>query len=206
MWAVSLVLLAAPDDADLALRRAADCLTRDDLPAAIPHLRTYLSANPDDVPVRLHLAESLFRTGDPAARREFERVTADAGPRLADRLPHCHARLMALAEAGGDDYAADLHRGLGLLHLADRWAADPARRDADQTERALTRAAAAFRRAAAGRPNDARANLHLANTLDRLGQPGPARLARATARRGLPDDRLTAADRAVLFRDGRPGR
>lgn len=188
----------APDPADVALGRAAACLDRDDYPAAVPHLRTYLATNPDDVLVRVQLAECLYRSGDGTARAEFERVTADAGPRHLSRLPHCHTRLMTLAEAEGDDYRVHLHRGLGLARLADGWDADPTRRDADRAERARTRAAAELRQASAERPDDPRANLYLAALYDRLGQAGPARAARAAACRGLPDPTLTTAERAML--------
>lgn len=211
MWAAALLVFACgcasftrpPDDltadADTALGRAADCLDRDDLHAALPHLRAYLTANPDAVLVRFQFAETLFRTGHPAARGEFEQVLADAGPAMAARLPHCHTRLMTLAEGAGDGYRAHLHRGIGLALLADGWEADPARRDADQAERTRTKAVAELRRAADERPDDPRANLHLAAVLDRLGQPGPARAARAAARRGLPDPSLTAVERNALL-------
>jgi predicted Zn-dependent protease len=200
--AVALLVFAyvaiRPADADAALGRAADCLGRDDYPAAVPHLRAYLAVNPDAVLVRFQLAEVLFRTGHPAAGGEFARVVADAGPAMAARLPHCHTRLMTLADAAGDRYRAHLHRGIGLALLADGWASDPARRDADATERTRTQAAAELRLAVSVRPDDPRANLHLAVVLDRLGQPGPARAARAAARRGLPDPSLTPADRSAI--------
>ncbi len=195
---LAVLLLLFIDPADAALGRAADCLDRDDFAAAVPHLRTYLRANPDDVLVRAQLAETLYRTGHPAARGEFERVAADAGPRLLPRLPHCHTRLMTLAEAAGDDYRAHLHRGLGLARLADAWDADPARRDPDRAERTRTRAVAELRHAVAERPDDPRANLHLAIVLDQLGQTGPARAARTAARKGLPDPSLAAAERAGI--------
>ncbi len=198
MLAVLLVLFIDP--ADAALGRAADCLDRDDFAAAVPHLRTYLRVNPDDVLVRARLAETLYRTGHPAARGEFERVAADAGPALASRLPHCHTRLMTLAEEAGDRYRTHLHRGLGLARLADAWDADPARHDRDATERARTRAVAELRQAVAERPDDARANLQLAVVFEKLGQRGPARAAREAARRGLPDPTLAADERDVLER------
>jgi thioredoxin-like negative regulator of GroEL len=188
---------AAPDDD--ALTRAADRLEHGDEAGAVPHLRAYLRAHPDALMIRAHLAELLLRQGRAdEARAEFERFIADA--QLADGPPrghlvHCHTRLMALAEAGGDTYREELHRGIGLLLLVERWDADPGRRDETAAEQTLAKAAAALRAAADERPGDPRAHLYLADVYARLGQPSAARAALRAARAGLPDPAVTPAER-----------
>src|SRR5690349_12907755 len=116
-----------------ALTRAADCLDRGDEAGAVPHLRAYVAAHPDALMVRAHLAELLWRQGRAdEARGQFERFVEDAqraaGP-ARDHLAQGHARLMAIAEAAGDAYREELHRGIGLLLLVEKWDADPGRRD-----------------------------------------------------------------------------
>ncbi len=194
---------AAPagDYGDGALTRAAACLDRGDEPGAVLHLREYVRANPSAHMTRAHLAELLYRHGEPAAARaEFERFLAaapPAGPAHAHR-PHCHARLVSLAEAAGDSAAEHYHRGVGLLLLVEKWDADPARRDEVRAEQTCAQAAAALRTAGDDQPPDARVNLYLARAYARLGQPAAAAAARRQARAGLPDPRLTAAERAEL--------
>ncbi len=188
-----------PPTAEDALARAADCLDRGDEAGAVPHLRAYVKAHPDALMVRAHLAELLWRHGRAdEARGEFERFVADAqraaGP-AHDHLAHCHARLMAIAEAAGDAYREELHRGIGLLLLVEQWDADPDRRDEAVAEQTLAKAAAALRAAAAERPGDPRAYLYLAETYARLGQPSAARAAARTAKAGLPDPAVTPAER-----------
>ena len=187
---------------DAALGRAADCLDGGDEIGAVPHLREYVAANPDAGLTRAHLAELLFKHGDPAgAKAEFERVLADApeaGP-IARHRAHCHTRLMALAETAGDAFAEHLHRGVGLLLLVEKWDADPATADAVLAEQTCAKAVSALRTARDERPADARVNLYLSVAYARLGQPGAAAEALRHARTGLPDDRLTAAERARVL-------
>ncbi len=191
----------AADHGDGALTRAAACLDRGEESAAVPHLREYVRANPSAHLTRAHLAELLYRHGEPAAARtEFEQFLAaapPAGPAHAHRA-HCHARLVSLAEDAGDAAAEHYHRGVGLLLLVEKWDADPARRDDVRAEQTCAQAAAALRAAGEDRPPDARVNLYLARAYARLGQSGPAETARRQARAGLPDPRLTAAERAEL--------
>ena len=187
---------AGPADAGLAaasadeLSRAADCLDRGDRAAAAAHLAAHVRAHPDEVMVRAHLAEVLFRLGRAAeAAGEFERFVADAQPMTGpprQHLVHCHTRLMAIAAARGDAYREALHRGIGLRLLVAEWDADPARRDEGMAGEALKKAADALREAREERPGDARANLYLAEVYARLGQPGPAREAARAARAGVP--------------------
>ena len=191
--------IAAKADAGDALTRAAECLDRGDDAGAVPHLRAYVTANPDAVMVRAHLAELLYRAGKHAeARGQFERSVADCqlatGP-AKGHLVHCHTRLMAIAEATADPFHEQLHRGVGLVRLVERWDADPDRRDEVAAEQALAKAVAALRAARDVRPADPRANLYLGDALARLGQPSAARAAYRAARAGLPDPAVTPAER-----------
>lgn len=191
--------VAAKADAGDALTRAAECLDRGDDAGAVPHLRTYVREHPDAVMVRAHLAELLFRAGKHAeARGQYERTVADAqlstGP-AKGHLVHCHTRLMAIAEATDDAFHEQLHRGVGLVLLVERWDADPGRRDEVAAEQTLAKAVAALRSAKGERPADPRANLYLGDALARLGQASAARAAYRAARAGLPDPEVTPAER-----------
>src|SRR5207302_434000 len=97
-------------------------LARADDERAVGHLARYVTARPDHLIARAHLAEVLLRLErSEEARDQFERFIADVQdhPRLAaDHLVHCHSRLMEIAQREGDDYAEHLHRGIGLYRLA----------------------------------------------------------------------------------------
>jgi thioredoxin-like negative regulator of GroEL len=191
-----LVCAAPPADPGLAaaatdgLSRAADCLDRGDRTGAAAHLAAHVRAHPDQVMVRAYLAELLFQLKQyDAAAGEFDQFIADAQPMTGPphkHLVHCHTRLMAIAETGGDAFAENLHRGIGMWLLVKEWDADPARRDEGMSAGTLKQAADALREAKADRPTDPRANLYLAEVYLRLGQSGPARAAVRAARAGLP--------------------
>lgn len=196
--------VAPVDPADIALDAAADCFARRDDAAAAPHLADYLRHRPDAHPTRFQLAELLYRQGDlERAEAEFDRLlrdTPEAGPAREWRA-QCHARLATLAEARGDDYAEQLHRGVGLVRLVEKWDADPARRDDAAAESALAQALAALGVARELRPNDARANLYASLALTRLGQDAAAGRLLHAARAGLPDAALSEAERDRLADD-----
>ena len=191
-----------PDPADAALDRAADCFANNNEAGAVPHLSNYLRHHPAALPTRFQLAEVLYRTGDAdRAEAEYDRVlsaTPETGP-MAARRPQCHARLAAMAEARGDDFAEQLHRGAGLLRLVEKWDADPARRDDVAAEPVLSQALTALNAARELRPRDARANLYASKVLDRLGQAAPAERLRRIARDGLPDPAVNDAERDQIL-------
>jgi tetratricopeptide (TPR) repeat protein len=180
------------------LTRAAECLERGDDAGALPHLRAHVRAHPGAVMIRAHLAEVLYRLGKSAeARTQFERVVADAQPLTGGarkHLVHWHTRIMEIAQAANDEYAESLNRGIGLMLLVRRWDAEPGRRDEAAAERTLVKALAALRAARAARPGDARANLYIADALERLGQVSAARAARRAAKAALPDAGVTATE------------
>jgi len=186
-------VVAADDDA---LMRAAEALERGDEAAAAARMGEYVAANPAATMPRAHLAELLYRQGrGPEARRHYERFVADAQPATGAprrHLLHCHTRLVAIAEAAGDDYAESLHRGVALLLIAER---DPP--DAT-TESTLAKALDALNAAVEERPDSARAHAYLARTLRALGQTSAATLAASRARDCLPDATLTPSERAWL--------
>ncbi len=173
------------------LTLAARCLDRGDAPAAVAHLRAHVGRHPEQLMIRSYLAELLLRSGQPAdAAGEFERFVAAAqdatGPPRA-HLVHSHTRLMEIARDTGDEYGEALHRGVGLLRLADQSADDGLRQEL------LFKAAKDLRRASELRPGDAKANGYLAEVYDRTGTRRAADVARRAARGSLPGS-LTAAE------------
>ena len=183
--------VSVPDDE--ALMQAAEALERGDEATAAARMGEYVAANPTATMPRAHLAELLDRQGRGAeARRHYERVVAEAQPATGAPRRHlvrCHTRLAALAEAAGDDYGAALNRGVGLLLIAERDAAD---------EATLAKALDALQGAADERPDSARAHAYLARTLRALGQPAAAARATQRARDNLPDATLTPTERRWL--------
>ena len=181
---------------DDALMLAAEALDRGDERAAADRMGEYVAANPGAAMPRAHLAELLYRQGRGAeARRHYERFVADAQPATGAprrHLVHCHTRLMAIAEAAGDDYGEALHRGVGLLLLAERDPPDAA------TEPTLAKALDALRAAVDERPDSARAHAYLARALRAIGQPAAAHQAASRARDCLPDATLTPTERGWL--------
>jgi tetratricopeptide (TPR) repeat protein len=111
-----------PQFAQAHLSLAAAHLELGDDAGACPHLGRYVAARPDQVTVRCHYAELLYRLQRMReAREQFDRFMADAqqqtGPAVKALL-HCQTRLMEIAEKEDDPYAEHLHRGIGLLLLA----------------------------------------------------------------------------------------
>ena len=202
------VPVAAPAEVPVAvassadhLRLAAEFLDKGDDAGALPHLEAHVSANPNAVMMRAYFAELLMRQDrTTAAVQQFERVVVDAqretGAARA-HLVHCHTRLMELAEEHGDRYAEELHRGIGLLLLVQRWDGDLDRQDEAAAERTLVKAVSSLKVALIEQPGDVRANLYLAEVYERLGQSSAARSARtALANQSL--DGLTPAERDRL--------
>src|SRR3989442_45943 len=72
------------------------------------HLSQFIAVAPAHRNARLLLAELLFQRGQHAAAREhFEQLiaTCQANESAETRqLLHCHSRLLAIAQAEGDDY------------------------------------------------------------------------------------------------------
>ena len=198
-----LVRGAPPDDADH-LAGAAAAVDRGDEAAAAAHLRQHLDARPDAVMIRAYLAELLVHTGDATgAEREFERFVREAGGRngaAGDHLPHAHTRLMELAEASGDKFGEQFHRGVGLVLVVRKWSREPAADDGGLTESTLAKAGRALREAERLRPGDPRPAVYLAEVYGRLGQAGAARAAAKRAEGRLPDAAVSEDEREQIRR------
>jgi hypothetical protein len=186
------------------LSLAAAYLDRGDDAAAAPHLAAYLADQPRQCAVRAHYAELLLRLNDlRAARLQFERFDADAqdDAELArQHLVHCHGRLLEIAEAEDDDYAAHLHRGIGLYLLAAQRGALGDDGDDDETsaESLLCKAAGELAWAWRARPDEARPCWYLFGVWSRLAQDRPAARWLRAAEAAAPFSYLTPAERRGL--------
>ncbi len=145
---------------------------------AAGQLGRYLRAQPDHFVVRGQYAELLLRLERPdAAREQFERFEADIQDHATlakARLPHCHSRLMEIAEAAEDEYAMHLHRGIGLYWLARQRADLDAPEGELPCEGLLCQAASELSLARRERPDDARPCWYLYEVWTRLAQHQPA--------------------------------
>jgi tetratricopeptide (TPR) repeat protein len=160
------------------LSLAAACVETGDDDAACQHLRRYVQANPDQLGIRLHLADLELRLKHwPEARREFDRCVrcAQEGTGSAeDELLHCHARLMEVAEAVEDYYEEHLHRGIGLCILARQRATLSDPEGEMSTESILCKAAGELTLAQNDRPGLARPNWYLYSVWSMLDQKSAA--------------------------------
>ncbi len=183
------------------LSLAAALLEMDEDAAALPYLERYVRARPDQLIIRIHLADLLLRLERPSdARAEFERCVAWAQDRddLPAQLVHCHTRLMEIAEAENDGYAEHLHRGIGLFLLAGRRAALPEPDGDLSSEALLCKAAGELALAHLERADEARPALYLYEVWSRLAQQQPARRFLRIADQTAPFSYLTTAERRGL--------
>lgn len=182
------------------LASAAECLSRNDYGSAATHLETHVRTHPDQPLYRLQLAQLYVRTANTAAATEqLERFVADAQPAPALRkyVPDAHTKLMGLAQARGDRFAEQFHRGAGLLALLAELDADP-ERDAGFCEEVLCKALKALNSAKQLKPSDPRVALYLADAYARSGNAHGAASERASVRNSATVGDLTATERARL--------
>lgn len=184
------------------LSLAAAHLEMGDEAGAAAHLARYVTAHPEQLLMRLHLADLLLRLERSSeARTEFERCVCraqehtDPGGR---QLIHCHTRLMEIAEHDADSYAEHLHRGIGLFHLALQRA--DLHEDEDQLtpEALLCKAAGELTIAQLERPDEARPAWYLHEVWSRLAQRRPALRSLQAALAAAPFTYLTAAEQRSL--------
>lgn len=189
-------------DGPALLRQVAAHLDAGNDQAALAGLQQYVLAFPQHLTMQAHLAELYWRLGQKAeARRLLEQYLAESPPygASAEHRVHCHTRLVELAVAEGDDYREHLHRGGGLLALAEPLQRqDP---DDPQAQRLLFQAIAELKQAVARKPEDARPHLWLMQAWTFLGQSQPAREHRAKALRLAPTSDLSDAEWTLLVRD-----
>ena len=188
------------------LSLAAACLDKGDDEGAAPHFAHYLAAKPDHYAIRAHYAELLLRLREVhAARLQYERFDADVQEH-ADLAPqelvHCHSRLMEIAEQEDDDYAAHLHRGIGLYLLAGQQALLPDD-DGYSPESLLCKAAGELTLARRERPEEARPCWYLYAVWSRLAQRQPAARWLRAAETAAAYSYLTPAERRDLQLAGR---
>jgi tetratricopeptide (TPR) repeat protein len=169
---------------------------------AVDFLSQYVEKQPDHVMARVQLAEMLLRQGRrQEARQQFERCARelqDSGDGAADRLIHCEAKLMELAEEFEDEYAEHLHRGIGLYLLACQSAAVADPDSVLAGEGLLFRATSELNSAWAVRPDEARPCWYLHKAWAQLAQQQlAARWLRAAQDAAAFSD-LSAAERAEL--------
>lgn len=169
---------------------------------AVDFLSRYVEKQPDHVGARVHLAEMLLRLGRrQAARLQFERCAQDlqeSGDGGADRLIHCEAKLMELAEEFEDEYAQHLHRGIGLYLLACQSAAVADPDSVLAGEGLLFRATSELNCAWAERPHEARPCWYLYKAWDQLAQQQQATRWLRAAQDAAAFSDLSAAERAEL--------
>jgi tetratricopeptide (TPR) repeat protein len=145
---------------------------------AVENLTRYVQKQPDHVVARAHLAEMLLKLKRPeAAQIQFERcerLLQDHPEIAADKLIHCESRLMELADNCQDEYAAHLHRGIGLYLLACQRATLPDPQGELAVEGVLFKAVAELSAALADRPDAARPCWYLYKIWSLVGQAHPA--------------------------------
>jgi tetratricopeptide (TPR) repeat protein len=184
------------------LSLAAAYLDVGDDAGACPHLGRYVAARPDQVTVRCHYAELLYRLQRiREAREQFKRFMADAqeqGEPAVRTLLHCQSRLMEIAEKEDDAYAEHLHRGIGLLLLA-RARAELCDDSKDLTQESLLcKAAGELTLARQERPDEARPCLYLYEVWSALAQSRLAARWLRDAHDAAPFSYLTPAERCRL--------
>ncbi len=191
-----------PNLASNHLSLAAVYLDKGDDEHAGEHLARYLEAQPRHFSVRAHYAELLLRLNKVhGARLQYERYDADVQDQdeaAQGELVHCHSRLMEIAEREDDDYAAHLHRGIGLYLLARQQIQTDADEEGYSPESLLCKAAGELILALRQRPDEARPCWYLFEVWSQLAQRQPAARWLRTAEETAPFSYLTPAERRGL--------
>jgi tetratricopeptide (TPR) repeat protein len=169
---------------------------------ACTHLAKYVEGHPEELVIRTHYAELLLRLQRlKEGCAEFERFIADVqerGDESLRQLIHCHSRLMDVAEAEDDEYAARLHRGIGLYLLARQRASLTEPEGDLPVEGLLCKAAGELSMARALRPGEARPCWYLYAVWTRLAQQQPARRCLREAGAAAAFTYLTPAEQRSL--------
>jgi tetratricopeptide (TPR) repeat protein len=171
-------LAVDPGMAQAHLSLAATFLEVSNDAAACPHLGTYLEARPEEILLRAHYAELLYRLQKSReAREQFTRFMTDAqeqGESASSSLIHCHSRLMEIAEKEDDPYGEHLNRGIGLLLLARSRTPVQDPDSAEDAEGLLCKAAGELTLASMEQPEEARPCWYLYEVWSQLAQRQPA--------------------------------
>jgi tetratricopeptide (TPR) repeat protein len=170
--------------------------------SACPPLGRYVEACPDQVAVRGHFAELLYRLKHKReAREQFDRFIAlaqEQGGPAAKNLLHSHSRLMEIAEQEQDAYAEHLHRGIGLLLLARAHAELSEESNDPTSESLLCKAAGELTLAREEEPNEARAGWYLYQVWSALDQRALAARWLRDVQDAAPFHYLTPSERCSL--------
>jgi tetratricopeptide (TPR) repeat protein len=195
-------LKADPDLTRNYLSLAAAYLQQGDDASACAHLARYVAANPDQLLMRVHLADLFLRLQQvPDAIAEYGRCIAHAQERDdpgGQHLIHCHTQLMAIAESTDDSYGEHLHRGIGLYHLGVQRALLAETGDELPSQALLCKAAGELTLARVLRPDEARPLWYLHEVWSRLAQRQLAVRALRAASAAAPFTYLTAAEQRSL--------
>ncbi len=153
--------------------------------------------------VRGQYADLLLRLNRPeAAREQFEQFEVDIQDQetlAREQLPHCHSRLMDIAEAAEDEYGMHLHRGIGLYWLALQRAVLPDPKGEFSSEGLLCQAASELTLAHRERREEARPCWYLYQVWTQLAQRQPATRWLRAAEAAAPFSKLTATERRDLY-------
>jgi tetratricopeptide (TPR) repeat protein len=197
-----LSLASDPNEPRTHLSLAAAFLEKGEDEAALTHLAEYVRSHPENLKVRVHLAELLIRMKRLSeARTELERVVADAqnlAKPPAQDLIHCQTRLMEIAEAAGDEYGIHLHRGIGVYYIARQRNCLEDDSEKSGTEALLCQAAGELAMARAVRPDEARPSWYLYQVWTHLDQREAALLNLRGADAAAPFSYLTSAEKNGL--------
>lgn len=192
----SRAVAVAPADPVLAALAGAIEAMRGQPARAVPLLETAHRLRPEDVTVRVNLAESLYRTGNALRARglaTLEAARADRSLRLAS-LGGALA-----AEAEDHDAAIAFYRHV-VGARPDDWSAwnnlGNALEATGQTEAAID----ALRRALALAPDSAPIHINLGNALIAAGRLDEAEAAIAAAHAQFPQDPMPLVTRHALLR------
>jgi hypothetical protein len=196
-------LESAPDKSVNHLGLAAAHLDRGEPLNACLSLARHVESHPDHHTARGLYAELLLRVGrTELARRQFqhviERTQAQGEQTLDDRL-HSHTQLAEIAAQSEDEYATRLHRGIGLVLLAEKRLRLPNPDGELAPEQLLFRASGELALARLLRPDEARPCWYLYLVWSRLGQSHPARRQLREASFLAPLSDLTSTEQSDLL-------
>ena len=183
------------------LLKATACLEANDLIGAASILQRYLLAFPDAVLVRLQLAELFFKMARyDEAQQQFKAALAEV---IDPELPrHCrlhgHSRLVDIATQQKDRFSEELHRGIGLMLLAELRMQEATTSQGVSTQELLGKARVALQKAKKLSSYDARPSLYLVSVCQAMQQEGNAQRELALAQLLSHITRLTAYEQMRL--------
>lgn len=187
------------------LLKATACLEANDLVGASSILQRYLLAFPDAVLVRLQLAELFFKMARyDESQQQFKAALAEV---IDPELPrHCrlhgHSRLVDIAAHQKDRFGEELHRGIGLMLLAELRMQEGATSQGVCAQELLGKARAALQKAKKLSSCDARPPLYLVSVWQEMQQEGNARRELTLAQLLSHITRLTAFEQMRLAQLG----